>query len=106
MVLAAVKRQYPKSIVRGDLILFNVDLNKLAILKNKRPVATKMYFSPEFSLVDDLSKYGSRSFSAPVINLNIYTDQSLSIVEGLAFFGNYPVDDEPAIKKLSLVEFE
>lgn len=106
IILAAVKKQYPKSIVRNDLILFNVDLEKLAVLKNKRIVNTKMYFAPEFSLDDDIAKYANKTFSAPMISLNIYTDQSLSLVECLAFFGNYPVNNEPITKELSLVEFE
>jgi hypothetical protein len=106
MILAAVKRQYPKSILRSDLILFNVDLEKLALLKNKRIVGSQMYFAPEFSLGSDLLKYVNKSFSAPTINFNIFTDQNLTLVEGLVFFGNYPVDNEPLIEMLSSVEFE
>lgn len=106
MIISAIKRNYPKSILRNDLILFNTDLEKLSILKNRNAIRSKIFVSPEFTLGEDLSKYVGKNFSAPLINLNIYTYQNPNSLEGVVFYGTYPLDRETEIENLSNVEFE
>lgn len=106
IILDAVKRQYPKSFVRSYLLLFNVDLENLATLKNKRRVESHIFLMPTFSEPSDINRFVGKEFSAPVISVNIYTDYSTDRVTAVNFFGNYPAESDHMIKLLDSVTFE
>ena len=106
IILNAIKRQYPKSIVRNDTIFFNVDLEKLRVLKNRNIIKSTIYFSPEFSNIYNIYDYVGKEFRAPKIDINIYSYYNAESLEGRLFYANYNVANPAILDKLATVNFE
>ncbi|WP_143822016.1 hypothetical protein [Mucilaginibacter pedocola] len=106
LVINAVKNAYPKSIVKGDIVVFNSDVEKIQILKNRRIKQVYLNITPNIAdLYNDLPKLRSMSFSGLDIPLNIYTDYNPNKISHLRFFAKYKLDDVTAIEDFKEVEF-
>lgn len=106
IILDSVKKTYPKSIVRNDTILFNIDLEKIAVLKNRNLIKSAIYFSPEFSNVANFYEYVGREFNAPKIDINIYSYYKPDFIEGQIFYANYNANEQQELDELLTVNFE
>ncbi|MBS4041379.1 MAG: hypothetical protein KGZ81_12370, partial [Flavobacteriales bacterium] len=106
IIFNAVKRAYPKSVLRNDSILFNVDLEKIELLKNRNIIKSAIYFSPEFSMVENFYDYVGKEFQAPRISINIYSYYRPDFLEGQIFYANFDVSESNVIEKLETVHFE
>ncbi len=106
MILNAIKRQYPKSIVRNDTIFFNVDIEKLRILKNRNVIKSTIYFSPEFSHISNIHEYVGKEFKAPEIDIAIYSYYNPESLQGQLFYANYDITNPTILDKLATAYFE
>lgn len=106
IIFEAVTKNYPKSIVKNDTILFNVDLEKLETLKNRLKISCSIYFSPEFSNIDNFHEYVGKEFKAPKIDLNIYSYYKPEYMDKCIFYATYNATEEDVLDKLKTVEFE
>jgi len=106
IIFDSIKKTFPKSILRNDSIFFNVDEEKIAILKNKNVTKSAIYFSPEFSDVVNVFDYAGKSFKAPRIGINIYSYSKSELLDGRFFYANYNVIEESVLEKLVTVRFE
>ncbi len=106
ILLAAVRALYPKSIVRNDTILFDIDQEKIEVLKNREILKSSIYFSPEFSNYFNLHAFEGRSFRAPKINISIYSVYEPGFLKGQIFYASYPAEEQAVLDKLSTVHFE
>ncbi|TWR24791.1 hypothetical protein FPZ43_18010 [Mucilaginibacter pallidiroseus] len=105
IILNAVRKQYPKSFVRNDTLFFNVDLEKLKVLKNRNVIQGAIYFSPEFSYTD-IFKHVGQSFPAPRIDFNFYTNYGTQHVPVPFFYANYPAEDQKVLTVIGQIAFE
>jgi|GEM_PF-1317555 len=109
IILDAVKNSYPKSVLRNDTILFNVDSEKINVLKKRMVTPSTIYFSPEFSnasMFSNFSEFVGKQFKAPKINLNVYSFFKPEFLEGHIFYANYDAKDANALDALITVKFE
>jgi len=106
ILLAAVRALYPKSLVRNDTILFNIDQEKIDVLKNREIVKSSMYFSPEFSNYFNLHEFNGKTFRAPKINFAIYSVYQPDFLKGQIFYATYPAEKQAVLDKLGTVHFE
>jgi hypothetical protein len=106
IIFESVKKNYPKSILRNDTILFNVDLEKLETLKNKLLVPSFIYFSPEFSNIGNFQEFVGKEFKAPQINLNIYSYYKPAYMDKQIFYATYNVIEENVLENLNTIKFE
>jgi len=105
ILLDAIKNRYPKSIVRNDTLLFNTDLEKLVVMKNRNIVPATMYFSPEFSNTD-IFLHAGKQFPAPRIGFNIYTYHNIDELQSPIFYAKYPAEDQKVLNLFSTIHFE
>ncbi|WP_134087779.1 hypothetical protein [Olivibacter sp. XZL3] len=105
IILQAIKERYPKSYVRNDTILFNVDLEKLSVMKNRNSIAGQLYFTPEFSNADVYSHAG-KSFPAPKIDFHFYSYYNPESIYPPHFFAHYPAENQDVLKLLDTIHFE
>ncbi len=106
IILAAIKNAFPKSILRNDTIFFNLDLEKLEVLKNRMVLKGSMYFSPEFSNISNIYQYVGKQFKAPRVSLNIYSYYKPEFLEGIIFYATYNAENEKVLDLLKSVQFE
>jgi hypothetical protein len=106
MIIGAIRKTYPKSIVRNDTILFNVDLDKISFIKKRKAVPSTIYFSPEFSNIGNPFTYVGKTFKAPIININIYTYYNPASLNGEIFYANYNAAEETLLEQLNNIHFE
>jgi hypothetical protein len=106
IIFDSVRAIFPKSILRNDSIFFNVDENKLPLLKNKNVIKSAIYFSPEFSGITNVFDQVGKSFKAPGRSVNIYSYDKSDLLEGRIFYANYNVREEEELDKLSTLKFE
>jgi len=106
IIYDSVTKQYPKSILRNDSILFNVDIEKLDLLKNRLIIPCSMYFSPEFSNIENFYEYVGKEFRAPQLNLNIFSYYKPEYLDRQIFYATYNVKEELVLDTLNSVKFE
>jgi len=106
IILDGIKERYPKSKLRNELIIFNVDLEKLEILKNKNKISGKIYFTPKMKDYSNIYQFVGKTFKSPEIEITIYSDFGNEIMEGQTFISRYFVDEEDVLDKLNGIEFE
>ncbi|HUW06822.1 MAG TPA: hypothetical protein VMW01_11240 [Williamwhitmania sp.] len=106
IIFDSIRKTFPKSILRHDTIFFNVDEEKISLLKNKNVVKSAIYFSPEFSGIVNVFNYVGKTFKAPRIGINIYSYFKSDLLEGRIFYANYGVTEETVLEKLNTVTFE
>jgi hypothetical protein len=106
IIFDSIRKAYPKSKLRNDTILFNVDLDKISILRNRKIIKSAIYFSPEFSNITSIFDYVGKSFQAPQIKINIYSDYNPAFLDGQIFYAEYDVSEETVLEKLKTVNFE
>ena len=107
IILKAISDIYPNTTVRNELIVFNVDLEKIERIKNKRSNRGNIIFSPTIADYSDLTKYVGRQFSSPVVEINIYSNSLVEAESAEAFTAKYLFPDEEFIlDKIKQIEFE
>ncbi|MFA0960350.1 hypothetical protein AB9P05_00940 [Roseivirga sp. BDSF3-8] len=106
IILEAVKSSYPKSIVRNDSILFNVDSEKIDVFKNRMVIPATIYFSPEFTHVGNFYDFVGKEFRAPKANVNVYSFFKPEFLEGHIFYASYNASEENVLEDLKTVEFK
>lgn len=106
IIFDSIKKTFPKSILRNDSIFFNVDEEKISLLKNKNTTKSAIYFSPEFSNIVNVFDYAGKSFKAPRIGIQIYSYNKSDLLDGRIFYANYNVTEESILDKLNTVKFE
>ena len=106
IIFDSIRKTFPKSILRNDTIFFNIDKDKLSRLKNRNVTESGIYFSPEFSAIENVFDYVGKTFKAPIVNINIYSYFKSDLLEGRFFFANYNVTEESELEKLNTVKFE
>ena len=106
IIMTSVRNSYPKSMLRNESILFNVDLEKIKTLTNRRAVPSTMYLSPEFSNAGSYSEFVGKEFRAPRIEFNIYTYYNPEFLEGNIFYGTYNVSEESILELFNEVGFK
>ncbi|GAA3651798.1 hypothetical protein [Flavivirga jejuensis] len=106
IILEAIKYKYPKSYLRNDLIIFNTDLEKLEILKNKNKINGKIYFTPNITDLSNVFAYVGKTFESPEIEINIYSDYQNEIKNEYTFSSSYFLDEKQILDELELIEFE
>lgn len=106
MILDAVKAQFPESMTRSELILFDVDFEKIERLKNQRIISAEISVTPDLQDVDPRANEGRR-FEIRSLALNVYTMYPREeVLQNLLFFANYRVSDKDLADVLSSVKFE
>lgn len=106
IILEAIISSYPKSIVRNDTILFNVDSEKIDVLKNRMVIPSTIYFSPEFSNASNFYDFVGKEFRAPKINVNVYSFYKPEFLDGHIFYATYNASEENILDDLKKVKFE
>ncbi len=106
IILGAIKSIYPKSIVKNELILFNVDLERLQVLRNRNIIKSEMYLCPDLANVYNPGQYAGKEFKVPTITFNIYSYYMSEFLEGQTFFAKYNLMNKEVLEKLSHVKFE
>lgn len=106
IIFESIKKNYPKSVLKNALIIFNVDLEKLEILKNKNSIKAKIYFTPWSKTYSDLYQFAGKTFKSPEVDLHVYSNYSDEITQGQTFIASYLLEEENVLNKLSAVEFE
>ncbi len=106
MILESIRNAYPKSILRNDTILFNVDSEKLNIYKKRIVIPASIYFSPEFSNVGNFYDFIGKEFRAPKIKVNVYSYYKPEFLEGQIFYAMYKSSEENILNDLKTVKFE
>ena len=106
IIFNSIRKAYPKVKLRNDTILFNVDLEKISILRNRNIIKSAIYFSPEFSNITNIFDYVGNTFQSFQININIYSDYNSAFLDGQIFYAEYGVSEESVLEKLSTVKFE
>lgn len=106
IILTSVKKSYPKSIVRNDKILFNVDLEKLKRIKNKNVLNSSIYFAQEFSNITNFSEFAGKEFKALKIDIKIYSYYRAEYLDGQIFYANYNIQEQNILNDLKTVIFE
>ncbi|MBN8697161.1 MAG: hypothetical protein J0L87_11590 [Bacteroidetes bacterium] len=106
IIFESIRKTFPKSILRNDTIFFNIDEEKLSLLRNKNIVKSAIYFSPEFSGILNVFEYVGRTFKAPRIDINIYSYYKSDLLDGRFFYANYSVTEENILEQLNTVKFE
>jgi hypothetical protein len=96
IILGGIRKLYPKSIVRNDMILFNTDWNKIKVMKKKNVISSSIWFSPN---IPDIDQYVDKEFIAPKIDMNIYSYYKSEFLPGQIFYANYEVTNEDVMKK-------
>jgi predicted aldo/keto reductase-like oxidoreductase len=72
MILDAVKSKFPKSVCNSDTILFNTDIEKLLILKNKQVSKSIFHFQPAFESFENIITAIGNKYSYIELPINIY----------------------------------
>lgn len=106
IIFDSIRKTFPKSILRNDTIFFNVDEEKLSLLKNKNVIKSAIFFSPEFSDIVNVFDYAGKTFKATQIAINIYSYYKTDLLEGRIFYANYNVTEENVLDRLNTVKFE
>lgn len=109
IIIEAIRKSFPKSIVQNDTILFTVDLDKLQVMKRRNIAPAVMYFSPDFSHFYDLARYVGKEFKAPALPVNIYTYYNTETLSGQVFYADcaaYEAESLEPIPKLKTLKFE
>ena len=106
IIFESVKKNYPKSVLKNDTILFNVDFEKLDTLKNRLVIPCSIYFLPEFSNTGNFHEFVGKEFKAPQVNLNIYSYYKPEYMDRHIFYAIYNVTEENVLDKLRTVNFE
>lgn len=104
IILQAVQNQYPKSVVRNDHLLFNVDQEKIIRLKNRETVKSQISFTPNF-LNFDIFSDERRSFDGLIMPVSIFNDFALDYIRNIAFNGYYNLKDQNILHEISPIEF-
>jgi hypothetical protein len=106
IILEAITNKYPKTIVRNDTILFNLDLEKIEFMKNRNVIKSAIYFSPEFSHTTNFYEFVGKEFKAPRIDINIYSYYRPEFLDGQFFYANYNVLEQQILDDLKTVDFK
>ena len=106
IILGAIKSSHPKSIVRNDTILFNVDSEKIDVLTNRISIPSTIYFSPEFSNASNFYDFVGKEFRAPKIDVNVYSFYKPEFLDGHIFYATYNASEENVLDDLRTVKFE
>lgn len=106
IIFESIKKIYPKSVLRNETILFNVDLDKIETLKNRIAIPCSIYFSPEFSNIGNYSAYLGQEFKVPLINLNIYSYYKPEFLINQNFYATYNLTEENILNSLEILNFE
>jgi len=106
IIFDSIRKTFPKSILRNDTIFFNVDEEKISLLKNKNITKSAIYFSPEFSDIVNVFDFVGKTFNAPRIGINIYSYDKSDLLDSQIFYANYNVEEEIVLKNLHSVKFE
>jgi hypothetical protein len=100
-----VQEQYPKSYVRNETLLFSIDLERLAIMKNRNAIPGRLYFSPEFSNTD-LYQHSGKSFPVPKIDFHFYSYYNPEGIYPPHFFAQYPAENQDVLKLFEKIHLE
>ncbi len=99
-------KKYPKSFLRNDTIFFNIDTEKLTNQKSINAFNSIIYFSPQFSQFEHYAEIVGREFSAPAINIQIYSQYHPDFLDGEVFYADYDVTNPNALNRLGELNFE
>ncbi len=103
----AIKDVYPNTSVRNELIVFNVDLEKIEKIKNRKLSKGTIIFSPTLSDYSNLTKYVGRKFSSPVIEFNIYNNGLVQNKNFENFMARYQFpEEESLLDRIKQIEFD
>lgn len=106
IIFESIKDIYPKSILRSELIIFNTDLERLEIHKNKNKFKGKIYFTPKIQDYSNIYQFVGQSFDSPEIKLNIFSDYVNEKRKVQIFSAGYFIEEQNLLEELKLIEFE
>lgn len=106
IIFDAIRGTFPKSIVKNDSLLFNVDFDKLAVFKRKNVIKSVIYFFPEFSNIHNIYDYCGMEFKASKLVVNIYSYNKPKFLEDQIFYANYDAQSQTILENLNSVHFE
>ena len=106
IIFGSILRIYPKSKVRNETILFNLDMENIKVLKRRKTIKSVIYFKPDFSNLN-IYKFMRNQFIAHKFDINIYGGSYLpELLEGQIFIALYDVNEQQVLDNLDTVNFD
>ena len=107
IILKSIMDVYPNTSLRNELIVFNVDLEKIDRIKNGDSNKGTIIFSPTLADYTNLTKYAGRSFSSPEIEFTVFNKGLIKNVTTVNFMARYLFpDEENLLDRIKEIEFE